>query len=250
MIDFIDSFDFKIKPTMHLVAYMDILGGKNKIADNANYTNLNNIRWLYDEIAKQVYASKNYDTRYIDINIFSDNILISSKAYIETPKIVQRTVVSFFKIVQEIQYLALSKGFLFRGGIDYGSLYIDTNFVWGKTLISAYELEQTKAIFPRIILSQNAKDFLDRIDAKYKAISIFNMLPLKIDEDGYTFVNYLGMWQNTLDDMYRLETWTKFLKHELFNNSQDSKIMKKLNWIKHYHNTFCEQKEIQEYLIN
>lgn len=252
MMNFNDSLDtdLKIKPTTHLVAYIDVLGGKNKIDVDVNYSNLNNIRSLYTEIAKQIYSNKSYDTRYIDINIFSDNILISSKAYIETPKVIKRTIVYFFNIIQEIQYQALNRGLLLRGGIDYGSLYIDTNFVWGKALVDAYELEQERAIFPRIILSQKTKDFLERIDTKFRAISIFNMLPLSADDDGYMFINYLGMWQNTYDDIDKLKVWTKFLKNELYKHSKDCKIMKKLNWIKHYHNTFCEHKEMQEYLIN
>lgn len=250
MENFVDALDIdsKVELTPHLVAYIDILGGKNKIYSDANFSTLNNVRALYNEIVEQIDLNKSYNTRYIDINIFSDNILISSKAHVETPKIIKRTIVHFFKIIQEIQYNALARGILLRGGIDYGKLYIDTNFVWGEALINAYELEQ-KAIFPRIILSQNAQDFLQRIDTRFRAISLFGMLPLGTDNDNFVYIDYLGKWQNTSEDLIKLEYWTDFLRDEINNCFKDCKIMEKLNWLRYHHNLFCEFQEMHEYLI-
>ena len=236
------------KPNLHLVAYIDMLAGTHMIYKDEEYENLNNVHALYKGIVEKIQKDKAYTTRYIDIKIFSDNILISSKAYFETPKIIRRTIFEFFDIIQELQYRALCKNILLRGAIDYGELFIDSNFVWGKALVEAHNLEQ-KALVPRIILSNNTIDFLEKLDDKFKSISIFNRLPLLSDIDDELYINYLSFWKNNFRSEDEVEIWTNFLKEELSKNSNNYKIMVKLNWLKQYHNEFCDYCEENKYAI-
>ena len=51
-------------------------------------------------------------------------------------------------------------GYLIRGAITVGDLYIDEDMVFGPALIEAYDAESKLAIFPRVILCKNAvKEF-------------------------------------------------------------------------------------------
>ena len=55
---------------------------------------------------------------------------------------------NFITYISVLQGAALKKDFLFRGGIALGQLYMDssTNFVWGKALVEAHQLEE-KSLF-------------------------------------------------------------------------------------------------------
>ena len=238
MLEFNNNMNNDVKTTPHLVAYIDMLAGKEKINNDINNENLNKVRNLYNNIFKHIKNSKNYDTRYIDINIFSDNILISSKAYNETPKIIKRTIYNFFDLIQEFQYMALSQSILLRGCIDYGNLFIDNNFVWGNSLINAYNIEQKQAIVPRIIFSNSAINFIDYIDEKFPSISIWNRIPYCYDIDENIMINYIVKNNESLSKL-----------EEIINNRNDYKIMVKINWIKNYFNNFLRSRDLESLLI-
>lgn len=51
-----------------------------------------------------------------------------------------------------------SVGWLLRGGISIGQLFIDDVMVWGDALLKAYYLEDKIANYPRIIIDKNVVD--------------------------------------------------------------------------------------------
>ena len=48
-----------------------------------------------------------------------------------------------------------SVGWMLRGGVAIGQLYIDEVMVWGKALLTAYELEDKVANYPRVIIDED-----------------------------------------------------------------------------------------------
>ena len=87
-----------------------------------------------------------------------------------------------------------------------------------KALVEAHNLEQ-KALVPRIILSNNTIDFLEKLDDKFKSISIFNRLPLLSDIDNELYINYLSFWKNNFksEDEPLLKK-QRFVFYKIFDN--------------------------------
>jgi hypothetical protein len=90
--------------------------------------------------------------------------------------------------------MALEKGFLYRGAIVCGKVYHTERKIFGPALIKAYEMEKSKAIFPRVIIDEGVLDTAKcnylgctNHDIKYKDIM---KLILK-DSDGEYFINYI-----------------------------------------------------------
>ena len=54
---------------------------------------------------------------------------------------------------------AMEKGVLLRGSIVCGKVIHTEKKLFGPAFIKAYEMERTRAIFPRIIIDKNVFDF-------------------------------------------------------------------------------------------
>ena len=233
----------KIKPTKHIVAFIDILGGEHIIYNDKNNYYLNNIKYLYDYFGTFLDKQKNNKLRYIDINIFSDNILISSEVHYETAIMVRKTINEFFILVSQFQLMALLKGIPIRGGISYGDLYIDNkNFVWGKALVEAYKLEK-RAIYPRIKVGAKAMILLQEIDKKYKSVSFLNHLPIVKGKDKVPYVYYINNILKSSNEENTLLHIKDFLLLQIQQFKTNEKIRSKWQWLINEFNEYCEVRE-------
>lgn len=86
----------------------------------------------------------------IEYKIFSDNILICYKE--TTDPLSAIPLVYFLRLIATIQRIFF-EGFqlIVRGGVTKGPLYLTRDFVGGKALIDAVELEEN-AVYPRIVV--------------------------------------------------------------------------------------------------
>jgi hypothetical protein len=82
-----------------------------------------------------------------------------------------------------LHHLALNNGFLMRGAITMGSLIHKGNVIVGIALNKAVTLEETVAIYPRVVIEKS----VIKLITQYQAPSLF----LDIDQDGLYFINYL-----------------------------------------------------------
>ena len=86
----------------------------------------------------------------IEYKVFSDNVLICYKEKKEP--LSELSLVSFLRLVATIQRVFFEGSHLIvRGGITKGPLYLTNDFVGGKALIDAVELESA-AVYPRIVV--------------------------------------------------------------------------------------------------
>jgi hypothetical protein len=91
--------------------------------------------------------------------------------------------------------MALEKGFLYRGAIVCGKVYHTERKIFGPALINAYEMEKSKAIFPRIIIDESILGIekcnypgFHNPDSEYS-----NLMELILkDFDGKYFINYIN----------------------------------------------------------
>lgn len=77
-------------------------------------------------------------------------------------------------------------------GLTFDSLFIDDYCVYGKALIDAHEIEQSVAIFPRIVVSDAVEKLIKEhfgyyMEPQYSPPNRFFLL----DADGQVFLNYL-----------------------------------------------------------
>ena len=148
-----------IKNTISVIAFLDILGGKeiiNKDADeslNLVYTCYKNSIQRYKEMASSLFPLS-------QINIFSDNISISCPVKDDFENLYD-CIISVFSSCMVLTLQFLANGILVRGGMIIGYCFADDFMVWGKALVRAYEIESTIAIYPRIVIDPFTDEIFD-----------------------------------------------------------------------------------------
>ena len=140
----------------YIIAYFDILGYKNII--NNNLLNENEFIKIISEAVKQVIALKSdgiWGNKHPQVYCFSDNFVICINY--DKSKMVE-LIYNFAQlavVMQIIQYnWFVSYNLLIRGSIVIGELYLKNSFIYGQGLIDAYMLENTIAIYPRIVVQE------------------------------------------------------------------------------------------------
>ena len=140
----------QLKTSKYCVAYLDVLGAKKFMADSSDKF-LNDLNSIYFDAKNEVESTGRITSEAIEAKIFSDNILICYKK--TTSSISAFFLVSFLRLIATIQRIFFEGYHLIvRGGITKGPLYLTNDFVGGKALIDAVELEST-TIYPRIVVA-------------------------------------------------------------------------------------------------
>lgn len=143
----------------YYVAYFDILGYKEAFKNSEEISALlvKSIESSIDLMKKIVFAANNIfrestpKKTEIEYKIFSDNILICYKDIEDASSAL--FLVSFLRLIATIQRIFFEGYHLIvRGGITKGPLYLTNDFVGGKALIDAVEIENT-AVYPRIVVA-------------------------------------------------------------------------------------------------
>lgn len=131
-------------------------------------------------------------------------------------------------------------GFFIRGGMTFGPLHMSDNFVFGKALIDAYNLESKTANFPRIILDEQV---MKEVYEHFSAYTYIKQSPhdeaIFVDEDGQFFLNYLDPLIDG-DSAEEIDL-DKFKSHrDLITNKlatiKEPHILEKYKWAARYHN--------------
>ncbi len=180
----------KKQTTEHLIAYIDLLGVKNKIKEDSSDGYLNLLDKIYLETINRLKKIQNHlETEKVSvlenfkIKIFSDNILLALPVDNSNEKTLTGKCVLFIMFIAVMQYHFLQSGEILRGGITIDKLFIDDKFVYGNGLLNAYYIEDNIAIYPRVIVDNKV---LKRI--KYED---FKRLCIKQDTDCNYYINYL-----------------------------------------------------------
>jgi len=225
-----DSYDRKTEK--YIVAYLDLLGVTNRIQSvEEQQLQMNKLHNLYTFSAKLTEEIQIEENKGIQFKIFSDNIIIAKKLSCDT-KQKQRDIRCLFMCASRFQELAASDsvGWLLRGGITIGDLFIDDVMVWGEALVKAYYLEDKIANYPRVIID---KEVIDQIGNSEELCEY-----IRKDFDGQYFLNYLcdchfcgqklmngfEQMKKEVEYKYNEKVTQKFYWHMNFVNSElDSK---------------------------
>lgn len=223
----IDKYDRETSE--YIVAYLDLLGVTTRMKTDKEYQiiSMNKLHNLYTssiQLSKEI-AIEGYNE--IQFKIFSDNIIIT-KRISKDPTKRMLDIKCVLNYVSHFACLSVGDGvgWLVRGGITIGELFIDDIMVWGNALLKAYDLENNIAIYPRIVVDS---EILHEIN-KDKALHEF----IQQDFDNIIFLNYLSIWhfggqmlmngfnimQDELSGKYTERVYQKFCWHMNYVNRE------------------------------
>lgn len=218
----------------YIVAYIDLLGVTNRIKSEDGQLEMNKLHNLYTfaaDITKKIQVEENKDIKF---KIFSDNIIIAKKLS-NTVMQRKRDIKSLLMCAGRFQEQAASDsvGWLLRGGISLGQLFIDDVMVWGEALLNAYYLENKVANYPRIIIDKRVAIEIaqDRKLSEYACKDFDNLYFLNFLKDCHFCGEML---------MNGFESMQKAIGKDI--KDIDEKIYQKLCWHMNFVNAELDRK--------
>ena len=239
----------EVKIEKRFCAFIDVLGFKNIVKENgdANEACSQVVSALKAGLSKLEQPKK---LGLIDVKSFSDNVLVSLKYGLG-----RNFVAPIFEFICKYQIELIRHGYLVRGGLTLGGLYIDEHTIYGEALIEAVEIESSKAINPVVMLSQDVFDFAKKNDHLDVVSAVFNGRLCRsyvFEYEGRYFVNYLraafvsdndtdvvGIFPTKLDAQL-MECHRDMIVSNMKMYSTNSKVFEKYLFLAAYHNKFCD----------
>jgi hypothetical protein len=157
-----------------LLAFLDILGFSERLLRSGKDQKLG--RELLDFFVSLKTLLARFQSDDFAVTLFSDTLCISSR---EPPNFS-----SFCCGLSLIVTSLLGLNYTVRGAVSRGLLYHKGDIIFGPCLVRAHNLENTLAIFPRIIIDPNLEANLDPEGRLFE--------PIYADLDGLRCVNYLS----------------------------------------------------------
>lgn len=255
--------DLEYKYSHRAVAFLDVLGFQNKLEEfekeaieyysnsnismeeenfNEDGTDLNNsIYYSYkasDFINTFNSAISKLDRDKFSYYLFSDNICITAKPTGENG---ENSFVELLLVISELYFEFIQKGYFLRGGIDYGLFIDQSSIALGVPLATAYKMESTQAVFPRIILSKNfikqLEDYSEDNVGGYSSILTLSLIKVSCD------IQYLNVFNHIFkvdDKEYFFERYSFNIHENLQIASQKESIFLKYKWLASEFNSFIE----------
>ena len=236
------------KTTPYFVAYLDLLAGKQLMQTHEDES-LNQLHSLL-QVAKESCSHSNKALfPNCKVKIFSDNIIIACKLTGKIERDLSK-INSALTLVSAIQIVGMEMyHYLFRGGATIGNLFIDDIMVWGNALVRAYDLENSLALYPRIIVDIPLLDMLtmdqDITTGDYSKYAI------TLDTDNMYYLDYLKSYcQLTITAKYRMklieESYIYYMERL---PSEADYVRQKLSWQVSYLKRYIENNN-EELVIN
>lgn len=243
------------------VAYVDLLGFKNKVLGNPR--NQEALSVLKDSLKicasfpsggkKASLGDGGYRKIDVQSRFFSDTVVLFMK---ESPDNLSHLLF----MIRYLQDKLWEKELCMRGAITHGEMYWpktkEKGITLGKALIEAHELESNVAIYPRIILSEGIYQYIIRnniiaepfaeygnlheyISTDEAGIHYLNLLHNEIKRrSGEEFVKYKNgfsiNWNET--ESSNISNIIGLVEQTIDNNieSSDYKVKIKYQWLKKY----------------
>ena len=244
----------------HIVAFIDIFGFKNLIKETTSNKRIRNEIYSALELIKskedpdfwndslvaieecaQRHNANYYIAPFVNINCFSDSIIISVNLTELEINAALSTLISRLLLLSKN---LIVKGVLIRGAITLGAMIHQSGIAMGPALIDAYQLETNIAKFPRIILSDNLIKSL-----KYPISTKQDQYPYHIYLDrfsdgcvGFSVLKYFQIYDNA-PTIHSSKTFKQELKktkniilHGLDASFEHPDIYSKYDWLRQEYN--------------
>ncbi len=244
------------------VAFLDVLGFQSKLKEfedeaieyhnnfieddgfeDVEEEDINNSRIFYSQKASDFIETFNSAISKLDQDkfsyyLFSDNICITAKNLNTND---EKSLVELLLVISELYFEFVQRGYFLRGGIDYG-LFIDkSSIALGIPLATAYKMETTQAMFPRIVLSKNfIKQFeVYPREGVQEFTSMFTSSLIKSSCE----IQYLNVFNHIFkveDKEHFFERYNQNITANLTNSQFSENIFLKYRWLADEFNSFIE----------
>jgi hypothetical protein len=232
-----------------IVAFLDVLGFKNKIKSSNSEESVKKFFGILNYI--QAWNTSNGKNFFIEPKDFCNESYIDWKTipFKEIQKELQITYFSdslvislpykdsdlntkLFLIIRSLAYL-ISRlslaNFFVSGGISIGKMFHKSNMFFGPAFLESYKLESEIAIYPRVILSKEVVS------------SVNNMPYIKEVEDGVSYIDWIDFMRKSIEKEGKTQAVLDNVDHirELINqnieeNKDNLKIITKYTWLKNH----------------
>lgn len=226
-----------------IVSFVDILGFADEVRKAKSNEELENLKNKVKQLREHFGINRIEKENGVDVLTLSfSDCIIRARGFSYAPLFSE--ILSYVHAIGEIMW----NGHLVRGGITHGSFFYDDdeNTLISPAFIRAYQLESKAANSPRVIVDpatlkefQKRKDwYKDTHDYETEAEYVYGML--RLDKDGYYFVDYLKAMMTELD--HPPQQYPQFLRrHKMviekgYQATNDESIKSKYVWLAQYHN--------------
>lgn len=243
-----------------VIAFIDLLGTKEFVKKRD--PKIINIVNKFASYAKDPALKENH----LEVTVFSDHIAVSFPVAPNNKTNLEKLSTTIFNILYECCVYAFLKEVLLRGSITIGDLYHKDQVIVGQALVDAYQLESEHAKNPRIILSEELLELINRhtyykedgtLEQKIAHYSYPSMLSIRsdyIDENAYEYhyLDWLEWYREKnvtigssgISDEYK---WAKkiqpIIEKNLHHFKTDSRPLEKWKWMAAYFNGHVPPKE-------
>ena len=242
------------KYTNQIVVFLDVLGVKNMLAqfetealnnkeiELANYHESLRLNKLLEIFKESLNLIRKSECNYY---VFSDNICINI-SYItdetEKPDLVVEILILISRLTNEFA----KEGFFLRGGIDVGWFLNYPEIAVGVPLAKAYYLESKKAVYPRVLLSDEFNFLISQYLKEERIKEEFERLPkLYIKKDrSFSFVNpfvYIIQHEDKISKVEFLRAYSDNIKSQLADKRHNRKVKKKYIWLAFEFDSFLKE---------
>jgi hypothetical protein len=220
-----------------IVLFLDLLGSRATAAGDAAQSSLEHIFKALN-FAKIGIFKTDSDSRHV-VTSFSDLIALGWPIREDAESEIGHTLVE----ASYHQFYLTTEGLLSRGGLTAGLVFMDEGFAFGPALAQAYEIERTRAKYPRIAVSPEVIGLVTGHGAYYGGIerSPYDE-ELIYDMEGTPFVNYLSVVNDGfMNPQEALSAHGKVIVAGLAQYGSDASILQKYQWLADYHNYWCRR---------
>src|ERR1044071_873086 len=138
----------KLRNVTRYIAYLDILGFRDMLRDDAFEEKISDIIEVLEE---RTGFDKTHHP-YLSYLAVSDTIIITAQKT-HAPDLLWK--------ISQLQNELLKLGFCARGGIAFGSVLLYRNGavqnIFGPTFVNAYTIESERAIYPRVVIEDSIR---------------------------------------------------------------------------------------------
>lgn len=229
---------------IRLFAFIDILGWKDLIKRSVNDQNiLRDVNFGHKELSRltgNLREQKSYFTQRgqpqygpaVESTQFSDTVVVSCP-------VSRQAYYGFLLHIYATCSKLLEAGFYTRGGVTAGFVYHNDNAVFGPALITAYELEQHVAIYPRIVVDDLAMAFLKEQDDIIQSERDFLKQDLyQVDTDGVSYLNVMTppimLWSSLDTQRSKLQRCLSLVDSKCEKDFENIRRMMKHRWMQGY----------------
>jgi len=239
----------------YLIIYLDIMGYKDFTVRNSKeelYASIEKAYRMLNLIKMKATKNDGSELRFsTKMKMYTDNILLYTELENDEYDML-RCSATLFTFAAFQRMIIKECNLLLRGAITHGKCVIG-DYVFGEPIMWAIKAESSKAIWARVLVSEETVK-------KYIAPELSNMF-IPIDEQGNMFLDYLRLTLefekksgkdsyrvlvDHKDDVLRIARNTfnleRFKKINTMNEAVEMlKISQKFHLISLYHNSLCDQ---------